>query len=574
MPITVTTDLIDVNLSEATTNYATLGTFATAIAASDDTYVQSSKTVGGRVSANTAWAHTTIPTTTVDLSINERHVFQWLKCISIPQLDSKINGGLGITISSDATPTLTGTTPSNGPTNSKTWYVGGNEDTLSGWTCFVVNPNSTPDLTLGTPNVTAIRRIGIRAKVVGVVGAFTVRPVNILFDATRYGTGLTYNGINGTTPGTFADILVTAMNTANAWGILTADSSIYFGAAKMDFGTTGQTAISSFKENGQLFVWRNFPVASTFYAWRIRGTASFNTTFQLGDYSNGLVSNGCTIKGAGIVSGTSFAQWTLDIGINTIVNIYGSQLSEMRAAILQATTTIRGCTFKNFGNITANGAIIDNCTFQDLRTTTPISATYGIVAETTVPTLTNNTFVNCAPAIKWNVNANTNGKLDGCKFVSGVTGYAIELGPNCPSAITFVNINFSGYGAIGTTNAAVYNNSGKAVTISISGGTSPTYYNGIGASTVVDLTTILTLTGLQTGSDIVILNAGTSTEQVNVDSNSGTTYAYSYSDSGQSVDIGVFKSGYIPFYIRNYTLPATNSSLPINQIADRNYKNL
>lgn len=82
------------------------------------------------------------------------------------------------------------------------------------------------------------------------------------------------------------------------------------------------------------------------------------------------------------------------------------------------------------------------------------------------------------------------------------------------------------------------------------------------------------MTGLQTGSDIVILNAGTSTEQVNVDSNSGTTYAYSYSDSGQSVDIGVFKSGYIPFYIRNYTLPATNSSLPINQIADRNYKNL
>jgi hypothetical protein len=494
MPISITTDLTDVNLSDATTNYAVLGTWATAIAVSADTYVQSGNVVGGRVSASTGWAHTTIPTTTVDLTTSERHVFQWLKSITIPQLDSKANGGLGITISSDATPTLTGTTPSNGPTNSKTWYVGGYTDALSGWVCYVVDPQSTPSLTLGSPAVNSIRRIGVRGKVVGTVGAGAVRPVNVLFDATRYGTGLTYQGDNSGTPGTFEDILSIAMDPTYAWGVLTADSSIYFGSGKMDFGTIVQSSVSSFKDIGQTFVWRNFPVATTFYTWRIRGTSSYNTTFQLGNYTSGLASDGLVIKGAGDPSSSTHAVWTLDVGTNTICNIYGSQLSELYRTTLQSTSSVRGCVFKNFGNITANGATIDSCTFQDLRITAPISATYGIEAVTTAPILTNNTFINCATAVKWDVNSDTSGKLDGCTFTSGGTGHAIELGTNTPSSISLSNITFTGYGADGTTNAAIYNNSNKSITINVSGGTTPTIRNGTGASTSLPTTCTLTMT--------------------------------------------------------------------------------
>jgi hypothetical protein len=85
-------------------------------------------------------------------------------------------------------------------------------------------------------------------------------------------------------------------------------------------------------------------------------------------------------------------------------------------------------------------------------------------------------------------------------------------------------------------------------------------------------TTTLTLTGLQPGSDIVILDAGTETERVNVDANSGTTYSFVYSTTG-NVDIGVFKTGYVPFYIRSYPLTTQAASLPVAQIADRNYSN-
>ena len=86
---------------------------------------------------------------------------------------------------------------------------------------------------------------------------------------------------------------------------------------------------------------------------------------------------------------------------------------------------------------------------------------------------------------------------------------------------------------------------------------------------------VLTLTGLQPGSDIVVLLAGTETELLNVDAHAGVSYGWS-SDrfvAPTTVDIGVFKTGFVPFYIRGYTLASTDATLPIAQVADRNYRN-
>lgn len=82
----------------------------------------------------------------------------------------------------------------------------------------------------------------------------------------------------------------------------------------------------------------------------------------------------------------------------------------------------------------------------------------------------------------------------------------------------------------------------------------------------------LTLTGLQTGSDVVVLQAGTETELVNADAVSGTSYDFVY-EASEAVDIAIFKTGYVPFFIRNFTLPANDNSLPVAQVADRNYLN-
>jgi len=80
----------------------------------------------------------------------------------------------------------------------------------------------------------------------------------------------------------------------------------------------------------------------------------------------------------------------------------------------------------------------------------------------------------------------------------------------------------------------------------------------------------LSLTGLVSGSDIVILNTGTEVERVNVDANPTTSYNYVYETPG-AVDIKVYKRGYIPFSILNYSLSTTNASLPVAQVTDRNY---
>lgn len=87
----------------------------------------------------------------------------------------------------------------------------------------------------------------------------------------------------------------------------------------------------------------------------------------------------------------------------------------------------------------------------------------------------------------------------------------------------------------------------------------------------LDLATV-EMTGLVSGSDIVILDAGTTTEIVNIDANSGSTYSTQI-DAGTygNIDICIYKQGYVPYTLRNLSLTSEGLSLPINQVADRNF---
>lgn len=83
--------------------------------------------------------------------------------------------------------------------------------------------------------------------------------------------------------------------------------------------------------------------------------------------------------------------------------------------------------------------------------------------------------------------------------------------------------------------------------------------------------TTLTISGMQTGSDIRLMNTGTTTSLLDVDSNSGTSYTYNYDYSSDVVaDIQVLKDGYIPYVYHGITLGSSNSSFLVSQVADRN----
>jgi hypothetical protein len=238
-----------------------------------------------------------------------------------------------------------------------------------------------------------------------------------------------------------------------------------------------------------------------------------------------------------VVSSKSKFHWRIDASSSASASYDFSGLSIIGAGDVQLrdVTTFDGMSFSGCPSMYQNSAYITNGAFKN-------SYLYS----------------------------NSPGRLSSCSFVSGGTGHAIEI--TTAGTYTFSGNTFSGYGANGTTNAAIYNNSGGAVTINISGGgDTPTVRNGAGATTAVNNTAVLTLTGIVPGSDVVILDAGTTVERVNVDANPSSSYMFSYSAMG-SVDIMVYKRGYIPFGVRNYALSGVDGSLPVNQVVDRNYK--
>lgn len=83
-------------------------------------------------------------------------------------------------------------------------------------------------------------------------------------------------------------------------------------------------------------------------------------------------------------------------------------------------------------------------------------------------------------------------------------------------------------------------------------------------------TNTITFTGLPTGTDVVVLTAGTDTILDQRDANPTSSYAFVYSGA-QTVDVGFIKPGYVPFYIRGLSLTTADSSIPVALTADRNY---
>ncbi len=157
-------------------------------------------------------------------------------------------------------------------------------------------------------------------------------------------------------------------------------------------------------------------------------------------------------------------------------------------------------------------------------------------------------------------------------FTGDGSGHAINCTATGGATVTITGNTWTGFGADGSTGAAI-NFTATTGTISLviaGGGTTPTYKSA-GATISVSNPKTLTLTNLQTGSDIVILTNGTTTVRTSVDQNSGSTYAYNYNDPGAVVDVCVYKAGYYPWQQRGLTLSTTSADLNVAQVEDVSY---
>lgn len=238
-------------------------------------------------------------------------------------------------------------------------------------------------------------------------------------------------------------------------------------------------------------------------------------------------------------------------------------------ATMRNVTTFEGMTFAGCTYINASGCSLNGCVISNVPTgsdTLTLNESSSISAcSVSVTTLATGSYL-CSTATP---NVFANNTFSG----SSTAGHAMRI--TATGTYAFVGNVFNGFGASGTPSAAIYNNSSGAVILNVSnGGSTPTYRDSPGSSTSVVNSVVLTLATLVSGSDIVILNAGTETTRVDVNTNPGDSYNYVYSYlPSDKVDIGVFITGYVPYFVRNLTLGATNGTLPIAQVSDRNFSN-
>lgn len=163
-----------------------------------------------------------------------------------------------------------------------------------------------------------------------------------------------------------------------------------------------------------------------------------------------------------VLDSTSSASADYDFG--------GLVLIGWKVSLDASGVTVNGATFASCRGIALNGSALDSCVID--------SSLVSPAVTTADP-----------------------GDVSNCSFISGGSGHAIEI--TAPGTYTFAGNTFTGYGANGTTDAAIYNNSGGAVTLNVTGGgDTPTVRNGTSASTTINNNVTISLFNVVAGSSI------------------------------------------------------------------------
>lgn len=536
MAISITSDLVDISNADTTT---TLGTFIRLNgvnsgnpAAEPDARKQGVAAMGFKGGGSTLTTDTGGHfNSTATFNVTGQHVFHWRNNVTAANMETKANRGVAFGLTNTNT---TGTVWST--TNYKIWFLDGSDtETDGGWKCYVVDPASTANVSAGTLTLTTVKNCGfINRQLTGVNTALN----NILVDAIRRGTGLTATASSAADTITFANLYATDATNANAWGIITQNAGIYYGAGTMRVGSAAQVNTCLFKDTNDVLVWRDFPVANTLYSFTLAGAAANRTTFQLGEKIGSATSDGCVVRGQGA------AVWNVVCDANSDFKAYASTLARMQSATLSAGSELRDTALSVCGTIDVNGATLAACTFS----------------------------AHTATQLKLDAASDAT-NLSALVFSSGGTGHAIEI--TAAGTYTLTGHTFTGYAASNgsTGNETIHVNlASGTVNISVDSTVSVRTAGATVNVTVGQKT--LTLTGIVSGSDVVILTAGTDTVLASNDgaTNPVTSFQYTYSYAASTfVDVAVYKAGYVPAITRAYELQNANASLPVAQVLDRNY---
>jgi hypothetical protein len=506
----ITTDLTLINSAEPGTlgDWTALGGGQSGLAEETDYFIQGSTSISKQVKQETKGMHSDNGAG-VTFGAGD-HVYTWLYATTPGAGDIRANGGLRVTLGASSTAR-------------DEFYVNGRDFyKYGGWICYPLDPTLTPDNVIGAGAGSTPRYFG------GIMSnTVTVKGLNFGVDVIRYGTGVDATGGGSPDPDiTFADIAAVDAAIANAWGVCQPTGAGVEIQGEVRIGADDSSTVTSFvdidavvtkKNNNPSGV--NTKTSSVFSGVTVQGsqtTASFTGCLFIGldatdkgFFDCGSATNDATVT----LSGCTFLEW----GPTTI----------------SSTATVSGNSWKTCSALTLNGGSASNCTFDSCD---PLDAGTAL------------------------------GDISGCEFTSSGTGHAITTSVSS-GTISFNNNNFSGYGT-GANAAINFTATSGTVTVNYSGGSLPTFQTA-GVSVTFQASSSLTVTGLQTNTEVRVYSSGTTTEVAGVE-NSGTSETFSI--SVPSVDVVIHALGFI--YQRLEAVnTSTDRSIPIQQQEDRQYEN-
>lgn len=396
-----------------------------------------------------------------------------------------------------------------------------------GWQCFVLDGSKASQKnTDGETTAVTGTFAGLDLTAIIAIGAHFITlskalggGVNCYVDIIRYGNDgirVTAGGVG--TEGTFSEIVAEDKSTADlkAHGIIREyTAGIYGVQGPITFGDSGTATDSYFEDAGVVIAYEDRDIADDKYYFAVEGNSGATNSFSLSD---------STISTAGPFVTCNFNAGEVDtLDLDTVV------FSNLGGLI----------TFSNSAD--ATGHTVDGCTFTGCGQIDPGDVTFSNnIISASVDFATGAMLLDAD-------GASNISNIDFIGFDSGTEGigHAIYIPPGATGSYTLTNFTYTGYGNTGTTDAAVYNNSGGSVTLNISGGDTPTYYNGAGSSTTVINTKTLTISVKDTAANAIpyatvrIENSSTGTEVTSGIANNLGVFTYSSYNYSVDEDVNI-----------------------------------
>lgn len=408
---------------------------------------------------------------------------------------------------------------------------------LGGFIPVWVDVSRTPE-TGGSANEASINEIGSLIDIGNVGG----NADNLILDAIHSGTsGLTWTGSGGD----FSQF--NSYELTNREGNIVEQNGILFCYSRLEIGDTAGP-VSSFSDSNKKLI---FPdqslVSNTFMgislALNVGDSISLtNISIESSDPQS------ATNRPDFVCSGNS----TTEIGVFNSVGLIGMRTVELTEAV-----SMNNCTIDALSLVQSN-AKIQNSTLQPRSVSgvafcsDPVFSTEGI---------------------------------SNASVIQAGSGHAFEI--TTPGNYTLTSINFSGFGGTegsnlvansGSLDAAVYNNSGGIVNITIDGGSGVSVRNGAGSTTNILNNISLTITGLTVGQEVRIFeNIGTEQNPISgneiagIENVADVFFTFSV-PANEPINIVVIDESVLPAFIST-NAPAASSSIPLQLLTNRVFLN-